>query len=245
MWAPVVAFSCILVMMVILLSLPFLLTRARRVPAISTALDKLAFLMGAPWPPVDERPPVHLRKPLSRAALNNLAVSHYKVSSGTAAASAAATATMDCETQSEDADSCPICFCEYSEGQALITLPCQHFFHKECISRWLKRDATCPMCKLDLQEATEQQSSGSGTAASSRGGDAAGSSNTSSSGSGQASDAVVAGVPVATGSPAAAAAAATAQVPASSASGDEECSVAAPDQPAGSGALQAVVVTVQ
>jgi hypothetical protein len=252
MWAPVVAFSCILVMMVILLSLPFLLTRARRVPAINRALDKLACLMGGPWPPVEEHPPEHVRKPLSRAALNSLAVSQYKIPSGSAAASKAATATLDCEAQSEDADTCPICFCEYSEGQSLITLPCKHWFHKECISRWLKRDATCPMCKLDLQEATEQQSNSSSaasTAASSSGGDGGGSSNTSSIGAGQqanaaaAAGAVVAGVPVATGSPAATAAPSSgAQVPASSSLASEQCSTV---QPAAPGALQTVVVTVQ
>jgi hypothetical protein len=253
MWAPVVAFSCILVMMVILLSLPFLLTRARRVPAINRALDKLACLMGSPWPPVDEHPPEHVRKPLSRAALNSLAVSQYKIPSGSAAASTAATATVDCEAQSEDADACPICFCEYSEGQELITLPCKHFFHKECISRWLKRDATCPMCKLDLQEAAERQSSGSSaasTAASSSGG-GGGSSNTSITGAGQqandaaAAGAGVAGVPVATGSPAVTAAAAGAHVAASSALAGEQCLTVAAVQPTAPSAPQAVVVTVQ
>lgn len=241
MWAPVVAFTCILAMMGILLSLPFLLTRARRVPALNRALDKLACLMGAPWPPYDERAQQHIRKPLSRTALNNLAISHYKAPAGTAAAA------TDCEVQSEEADACPICFCEYAEGQALITLPCKHFFHRECISRWLKRDATCPMCKLDLQDTAVQHSSSSTTS----GATSAGTGSSSSNGRGQAAQpasAVVAGVPVTTGSPAAAGV----QADGSSQAAAEQCSAAQAPQPEGQdsgssspAALQAVVVTVQ
>lgn len=248
MWAPVVAFTCILAMMGILLSLPFLLTRARRVPALNRALDKLACLMGAPWPPYDERAPQHIRKPLSRTALNNLAISHYKAPAGAAAAAA-----TDCEAQSEEADACPICFCEYAEGQALITLPCKHFFHRECISRWLKRDATCPMCKLDLQDTAVQHSSSSSTRGATSTG--TGSSASSSNGTGQAAQpasAVVAGVPVTTGSPAAAVAAAGVQADASSQAAAEQCSAVHAPQPEGQdagssspAALQAVVVTVQ
>lgn len=236
MWAPVVAFSCILAMVAILLSLPFLLTRARRLPALNRVLGRLSHLMGAPWSPVDEHQPQHVRKPLSRTARNSLAVSQYKLPKGTAVAAAAA--TIDCEAQSEDADSCPICFCEYSEGQSVITLPCKHFFHKECISRWLKRDATCPMCKHDLQETAEHHSSSAASTA------AGSSSITRSSGTGQpasaaaaarpAAGAVVAGVPAATGSPASAtAAAAGVQTAASSAVAGAQCCVAEPVQLAG------------
>jgi hypothetical protein len=258
MWAPVVAFTCILAMMGILLSLPFLLTRARRVPALNRALDKLAFLMGAPWPPYEESAPQHVRKPLSRTALNNLAISHYKAPTVAAAAAAA-----DCEAQSEDADSCPICFCEYFEGQALITLPCKHFFHKECIRIWLKRDATCPMCKLDLQETAEQPSSSS---SSSNGATSSSSSSGGSNETGQAvstaaaaaaqpAGTVVAGVPVVTGSPAPAATAAAAAGEEGAASNppvDEQCLAEDLAQPAGQSVggssplpLQAVVITVQ
>ncbi|VDL92457.1 unnamed protein product [Schistocephalus solidus] len=35
-------------------------------------------------------------------------------------------------------ESCPICFDDYAAGEVVITLPCEHFFHENCITRWLK-----------------------------------------------------------------------------------------------------------
>ena len=31
-----------------------------------------------------------------------------------------------------------ICMIEYEEGEELRTMPCMHFFHKECIDEWLQ-----------------------------------------------------------------------------------------------------------
>ncbi|CAI9092170.1 OLC1v1027349C1 [Oldenlandia corymbosa var. corymbosa] len=36
--------------------------------------------------------------------------------------------------------SCVICCSEYKNGARLITLPCAHQYHAECISRWLKQN---------------------------------------------------------------------------------------------------------
>eukprot|EP00051_Salpingoeca_urceolata_P026149 m.476254 g.476254 ORF g.476254 m.476254 type:complete len:319 (+) comp20483_c0_seq1:707-1663(+) len=47
-------------------------------------------------------------------------------------------------------DTCCICLGEYEEGDVQIVLPCNHFFHKDCIEPWLiRRRRTCPMCKRD------------------------------------------------------------------------------------------------
>lgn len=106
---------------------------------LDRVLNKLAVLLGAePQPALESQ--YHPRKPLSKTVRNQLQVSHYKPR------------VVDCEHADADAaDCCPICFCDYSEGQAIVTLVCKHYFHKECIWKWLKRDATCPMCKADLQ----------------------------------------------------------------------------------------------
>lgn len=45
-------------------------------------------------------------------------------------------------------DECTICTCNYEDTDQLILLPCGHYYHKDCIGRWLKEyDYTCPVCK--------------------------------------------------------------------------------------------------
>lgn len=45
---------------------------------------------------------------------------------------------------------CPICFGEYIQEENLINLPCNHSYHEDCITSWLKLKSTCPTCRLDL-----------------------------------------------------------------------------------------------
>ncbi|POO04096.1 43kDa postsynaptic protein [Trema orientale] len=46
----------------------------------------------------------------------------------------------------EDAVCC-ICLAKYANNDELKELPCSHFFHKECVDKWLKINASCPLCK--------------------------------------------------------------------------------------------------
>lgn len=50
-----------------------------------------------------------------------------------------------------DQTNCPVCLCEFTEGEKLKSLPCVHFFHDECIDRWLMVGHTCPVCKLVVE----------------------------------------------------------------------------------------------
>uniref|UniRef100_A0A8C1TI04 Si:ch211-59o9.10 n=2 Tax=Cyprinus carpio TaxID=7962 RepID=A0A8C1TI04_CYPCA len=47
---------------------------------------------------------------------------------------------------------CQICFSEYKAGERLRILPCLHDYHVKCIDRWLKENATCPICRADVSE---------------------------------------------------------------------------------------------
>ncbi|KAG2685360.1 hypothetical protein I3760_10G121800 [Carya illinoinensis] len=49
----------------------------------------------------------------------------------------------------EDSECC-ICLSQYVDGVELYTLPCNHHFHCGCISRWLRINATCPLCKFNI-----------------------------------------------------------------------------------------------
>ncbi|KAL5546891.1 hypothetical protein UlMin_006578 [Ulmus minor] len=49
-----------------------------------------------------------------------------------------------------DDSECCICLSRYVEGAELYTLPCNHHFHCGCISKWLRINATCPLCKFNI-----------------------------------------------------------------------------------------------
>lgn len=49
----------------------------------------------------------------------------------------------------EDSECC-ICLHTYVDGVELCTLPCNHHFHHRCIRKWLRINATCPLCKFNI-----------------------------------------------------------------------------------------------
>ncbi|CAJ1932660.1 unnamed protein product [Sphenostylis stenocarpa] len=55
----------------------------------------------------------------------------------------------------EDAECC-ICLCSYEDGAELHALPCNHHFHSSCIVKWLKMNATCPLCKYNILKGNDQ-----------------------------------------------------------------------------------------
>ncbi|GAB4832934.1 hypothetical protein Ancab_006954 [Ancistrocladus abbreviatus] len=45
---------------------------------------------------------------------------------------------------------CCICLASYVDDDELRELPCSHFFHTECVDRWLRINASCPLCKYEI-----------------------------------------------------------------------------------------------
>ena len=50
----------------------------------------------------------------------------------------------------EDKDTCTICCIDYDEGEVVNKLQCNHLYHKECITTWLRSNGTCPNCRKNL-----------------------------------------------------------------------------------------------
>lgn len=61
-------------------------------------------------------------------------------------------------TSSEEDTQCSICLSEYQENEVLRIMPkCGHSFHLSCIDIWLRKQSTCPVCRLSVQESIENK----------------------------------------------------------------------------------------
>jgi len=46
---------------------------------------------------------------------------------------------------------CSVCLEEFESNQKLRKLECEHFFHSECISRWIMKACRCPLCNTKVE----------------------------------------------------------------------------------------------
>ena len=48
---------------------------------------------------------------------------------------------------------CAICFVEFKEDDMITPLSCdiKHYFHTECIERWIKVKNECPLCRAEIK----------------------------------------------------------------------------------------------
>lgn len=53
------------------------------------------------------------------------------------------------QSDQSEVEVCGICL-EQCAGSNVIDLPCQHFFHENCITEWLQHHTTCPICRHSL-----------------------------------------------------------------------------------------------
>ncbi|XP_073035306.1 E3 ubiquitin-protein ligase RING1-like [Primulina eburnea] len=51
--------------------------------------------------------------------------------------------------ENED-ESCSICLEDFYTGCEVLSMPCSHIFHEDCIKKWLKTSHYCPICRLEM-----------------------------------------------------------------------------------------------
>ncbi|XP_072965784.1 E3 ubiquitin ligase BIG BROTHER-related-like isoform X1 [Typha angustifolia] len=56
----------------------------------------------------------------------------------------------DFSSGEENHEECVICLSAFRKGEKLINLPCEHYYHAACITRWFKDKKTCPVCKYEV-----------------------------------------------------------------------------------------------
>jgi hypothetical protein len=46
-------------------------------------------------------------------------------------------------------ETCSICLTDFEEEETVKWTKCNHLFHDECISKWLKENISCPLCRCN------------------------------------------------------------------------------------------------
>lgn len=82
-------------------------------------------------------------------------------SSGSGSASASGSGSNADGTDESGQLGCSICTEDFTKGEEVRVLPCNHKFHPECVDPWLLNvSGTCPLCRVDLRPKEEQEADG-------------------------------------------------------------------------------------
>src|SRR5690606_17728762 len=48
---------------------------------------------------------------------------------------------------------CDICMDKITNSsRKIISLPCKHFYHSDCIWKWFENHRTCPVCRFEIPD---------------------------------------------------------------------------------------------
>ncbi|KAA0031548.1 E3 ubiquitin-protein ligase RNF12 isoform X1 [Cucumis melo var. makuwa] len=52
----------------------------------------------------------------------------------------------------EEGKGCAVCLEDFQSKEEVMTTPCNHMFHEQCIVPWVKSNGQCPVCRFTLFE---------------------------------------------------------------------------------------------
>ncbi|KAI1294026.1 hypothetical protein F5Y03DRAFT_326095 [Xylaria venustula] len=94
----------------------------------------------------------HTAVPESSSEASNSANSQHEAGSASVPAGSAPDKTKKEPDPEEDHLGCSICTEDFTVGEDVRVLPCNHKFHPACVDPWLVNvSGTCPLCRLDLR----------------------------------------------------------------------------------------------
>ncbi|KAH7556859.1 hypothetical protein ACOSP7_026137 [Xanthoceras sorbifolium] len=146
-WLTVVflAFDVFFIIFCIVMACSFFLAIFCLIPVIAIAYA-VATRKGASEDDIRSLPKYRYRLASPLRTMNN---DEKQDAFGTGLESGSSNSSNELALYLEDSDCC-ICLSSYVEGAELYTLPCNHHFHCGCISKWLRINATCPLCKFNI-----------------------------------------------------------------------------------------------
>jgi hypothetical protein len=50
-------------------------------------------------------------------------------------------------TKAQLKNDCSICLTDFQSTSVVSKLPCQHVFHQDCLTPWLEKSSSCPVCR--------------------------------------------------------------------------------------------------
>ncbi|KAL2543699.1 E3 ubiquitin-protein ligase [Forsythia ovata] len=54
------------------------------------------------------------------------------------------------DDENNGVQSCMVCLDEFFKGSKVISMPCSHVFHSNCIKKWLITSHYCPICRFEM-----------------------------------------------------------------------------------------------
>ena len=54
------------------------------------------------------------------------------------------------QSDENEREECSICLEKFNINEEVFKTPCEHLFHVTCITEWLYKNKTCPICRYDL-----------------------------------------------------------------------------------------------